>query len=346
MLKKKSLLQSAVVFGSTVLITLPMAACQSQVKVASASMEPVIFRGMCDASGAVPLSTNRFVIADDEDNVLRVYDVNTGGEPLAVYDISEGLDLHPQPRKKPGKPPKAPPELDIEGATKYKGLAYWITSHGRSSSGKYRAERLNFFATTLGEAEAPMEVVGKVSEELLADLIADPRMQPFNLAEAAEKAPKEQGGLNIEGLTERKEGGVWIGFRNPQPQNKALMVPLLNPEEVIDGKSARFGDPLLLDLNGRGIRALSWWRGRYLIAAGSYAGDEPSALYTWDGIKPPRLVHLRNADITNPEAFFTPENREEIMFFNDQGTRLVDGVECKKLKDSSQKTFTGVWFRL
>src|SRR5690606_3083686 len=182
---------------STVLVTLSMSACQSQVEVASAKMEPVIFRGMCDASGAVPLSANRFVIADDEDNVLRVYDVNTGGEPLAVYDISAGLDLHPRPRKNPGKPPKAPPELDIEGATRYQGLAYWITSHGRNSSGKYRAERLNFFATTLGDGQTPMEVTGSVSEDLLTELIADPRMQAFNLAAAAEKAPKELGGLNI-----------------------------------------------------------------------------------------------------------------------------------------------------
>lgn len=331
--------------GSTALIVLSLSAC-SQVQAASAKRQPVVFKGMCDASGAVPLSVDHFVIADDEDNVLRVYNVNKGGEPLAVYDISEGVGLHPRPRKKPGMPPKAPPELDIEGATHYRGNAYWITSHGRSSSGKYRAERLNFFATTLGDVQTPMKVVGKVNDTLLADLIADPQMQKFNLAEAAEKAPKEPGGLNIEGLTERKEGGMWIGFRNPQPENKALMVVLLNPEEVIQGKTARFGDPLLLDLDGRGIRALSWWRGRYLIAAGSYAGDEPSALYTWDGVHPPQRVHLPNATITNPEAFFTPENREEIMFFNDQGARMVDGVECKKLKDSSQKTFTGVWFRL
>lgn len=340
--KGKLLLQSVTILGSTLAIS----ACQSQAEVASAKLEPVVFRGMCDASGAVPLSAHKFVIADDEDNVLRVYDVNKGGDPLAVYDISASLDLYPKPRKKPGKPPKAPPELDIEGATQYKGLAYWITSHGRNSSGKYRAERLNFFATTLGDVDQPIQVSGKVNENLLADLIADPRMRPFNLAEAAEKAPKEEGGLNIEGLTERKEGGVWIGFRNPQPQNKALIVALLNPEEVIQGKPAKFSDPLLLDLDGRGIRALSWWRGRYLIAAGSYAGDEPSALYTWDGVKSPQRVLLRNADITNPEAFFTPENRDEIMFFNDQGARLVDGVECKKLKDSSQKTFTGIWFRL
>lgn len=319
-------------------------ACQSHS--ARISSEPVIFRGMCDASGAVPLSASRFAIADDEDNALRVYDVNKGGEPLAMYDLSAALGLHPRPSKKPGKPPKAPPELDIEGATIYKGLAYWITSHGRNSSGKYRAERLNFFATTLGEGDKPMKVSGDVYENLLADLVADPRMAPFKLAEAAEKAPKDPGGLNIEGLTARKEGGVWIGFRNPLPQQKALMVPLLNPEKVIHGETARFGEPLLLDLEGRGVRALSSWRGQYLIAAGAYAGDDPSTLYTWDGVGKPTPIPLPAARIANPEAFFTPESRDQIMFFNDQGTILVDGVACKKLDDPTRKYFTGVWFRL
>lgn len=343
MAKKKSFVKSVAVVG---IFCTAFIAISSSAEIASARSQPVIFRGMCDASGAVPLSADRFVIADDEDNALRVYDVNSGGKPLAVYDLSASLGLHPRPRKNPDKPPKAPPELDIEGATFYKGLAYWITSHGRNSSGKYRAERLHFFATTVGDVATPMQVSGKVNENLLADLIADPGMKKYNLAEAAEKAPKESGGLNIEGLTARKEGGVWIGFRNPQPENRALIVALLNPEEVIQGKPARFSDPQLLELNGRGIRALSWWRGRYLIAAGSYAGDEPSALYTWDGKQQPQFMSLRNTQVVNPEAFFTPENRDEIMFFNDQGSQLIDGVECKKLKDPAKKAFTGVWFRL
>lgn len=307
----------------------------------------VVFTGMCDASGAVPLSGELFAVADDEDNALRVYHAETGGKPLAVYDLSPSLGLKPKPRKNPGKPPKAPPELDIEGATRYRGLAYWITSHGRASSGKYKAERLNFFATTLGDQQHPLRVTGAIYENLIADLAADPRMRPFGLAAAAERAPKEAGGLNIEGLTERRAGGVWIGFRNPLPDNKALIVALLNPDGVIQGKAAEFGDPQLLDLGGRGIRALSWWQGRYLIAAGPYAGDDaPPALYSWDGAGAPEPVPLPNRALVNPEAFFTPETREEIMVFNDMGAHDIDGVECKKLKNPEDKYFTGVWLSL
>lgn len=332
------------------ILIMSMAACVAGCKaptIKRSEIQSVTFNGMCDASGAVPLSESLFAIADDEDNALRIYDANVGGDPLAIYDLSASLGLYPRPSKNPEKPPKNPPELDIEGATIYRGLAYWITSHGRSASGKLKPERLHFFATNLGSETQPINVVGQVYENLIADLAADPRMKKFNLLEAAEKAPKEHGGLNIEGLTERKEGGgVWIGFRNPLFNNKALMVTLLNPDEVINGKAARFGDPLLLDLGGRGVRAFSWWRGHYVIAAGSTAGDGPSQLYLWNGGKKVRALTMPVGETFNPEAFFTPETQDRFMVFNDQGSQLIDGVECKKLKDPAQKHFTGIWLKL
>src|SRR5690349_16148418 len=195
----------------------------------------VVFTGMCDASGAVPLSDRRFVVADDEDNVLRVYDVQ-GGAPLTGADVSAGLKLPLKKKKKPGSVPVAP-EADIEAATRIGDRAYFMTSHGRNSSGKSKPERLRFFATTTPE-NGDIEVIGEPYDGLLADLLADSRFASFDLAKAAELAPKSPGGLNLEGMTERKEGGVWLGFRNPIPEGRALLVPLLNPEELIAGKKA------------------------------------------------------------------------------------------------------------
>ena len=44
----------------------------------------VVFEGMCDASGAIPVDERRFAIADDEENEIRFYDAESGGPPLAV----------------------------------------------------------------------------------------------------------------------------------------------------------------------------------------------------------------------------------------------------------------------
>lgn len=310
------------------------------------SVSATYFYGMCDASAAVPLANNLFAVADDEDNVLRIYNAAEGGKAIASYDLSPSLGLDPIQPKNPDKPLKAPPELDIEGAALYQGNAYWITSHGRNSSGKFKEERLRFFATTIGTADTSMKIIGSAYEQLLSGLIEHADLKPFNLAAASELAPKDPGGLNIEALSTRKEGGLWIGFRNPIPNALALLVPLLNPEQVINGSKPEFGKPQLLDLGGRGIRAIAFWHGNYVIAAGSYDQGLDSRIYLWDGLNKPEEAAIDPTTITNPEAFFAAEDRTQLMLLNDQGSVLIDGQECKKLKDPTQKYFTGNWVKL
>lgn len=317
-----------------------LVSCDQQAKTNS------VFWGMCDASAAVPLSDRLFAVADDEDNLVRVYDAYNAGLPLVSYDLSAQLGLEPKPRKNLDKPPKAPPELDIEGAAIYGGLAYWITSHGRNSGGETKEERQRFFATRLVNKTQQMDIVGLPYERLLDDLLNALALSKFNLAAAAELAPKSQGGLNIEGLSARKQGGLWIGFRNPIPNHRALLIPLLNPELVIDGNLPHFGEPVLLDLGGRGIRAMTLWRGNYLIAAGDYDHGLDSQIYRWDGINEPTLIKLESGAVNNPEAFFASEKNNRVMLLNDQGSVLVAGKECKKLKETEQKFFTANWIEL
>src|SRR5918995_705524 len=53
----------------------------------------VQFEGACDASGAVPVDERHFAVADDEDNVLRVYDAFAGGPPVRRTNLSKQLAL-------------------------------------------------------------------------------------------------------------------------------------------------------------------------------------------------------------------------------------------------------------
>jgi hypothetical protein len=306
----------------------------------------LVFQGACDASGAVALTDTLFAVGDDEDNVLRVYDANRGGPPVTAVDVSDRLDLtkSTKRKKKSNKPSKAP-ELDIEAATRVGDLAFWITSHGRNSSGKLKPERFRFFATTAPREGQTLEVVGTPYERLLPDLLADARFASFDLQGASELAPKDRGGLNIEGLSERAGGGVLIGFRNPTPNEKALLIGLLNPEEVVHGKSARFSDPVLVDLDGLGVRSLSRWRGRYLIVAGHYATSDGSRLYAWNGRDRPERLPFEFRQF-NPEGFFTPDQRNDIMLLSDDGGIAIDGTDCKRLEDASLKRFRGAWLSL
>ena len=311
-----------------------------QAPAASAPTSPgsVVFRGMCDASGAVVLSDTRFAVADDEDNVLRVYDSVRGGEPLASIDVSSALDL---PIK------KKTPEADIEAATRVGDRALWLTSHGLRSSGKLDASRFRFFATTAPSAGTSLMPVGSPYHALLDDLLAAPQLARFELSAAAKLAPKAPGGLNLEGMTRRTDGNsVWIGFRNPRPEHKALVVPLLNPLAVVAGARAELGEPLLLELRGLGIRSLSLWRGQYLIIAGAVADEADSRLFRWDGRAsvPQELpVDLHG---WNPEAFVSRDEQEQVLLLSDDGSVEIDGQPCKKLRDPAKKQFRGVWVRL
>ncbi len=298
---------------------------------------PMLYSGMCDASAAVALTDKLFAVASDEESVIRVYDRDQDGAPLQSINVSAFLDL--DPRK---------PESDLEGAARMGDRAYWITSHGRNKNGKERPSRDRFFAVQIitNAQRVELKMVGKPYEHLLDDLMRDPKLKPFNLTRASKLEPKARGALNIEGLSATPEGRLLIGFRNPIPGGKALLVPLLNPEAVIQGQAARFGEPILLDLGGLGIRDMEYWDGQYAIIAGPYDGKGQSRIYEWPGgTSLPRLVKHAHLKGLNPEAiiFYPDKGREQFQLLSDDGKKLVNGKPCKQLAEPGQQHFRSVW---
>jgi hypothetical protein len=298
---------------------------------------PILYSGMCDASAAVALTDKLFAAASDEGSVIRVYDRDRQGAPLQNINLSAFLDL--DARK---------PEADLEGAARSGDRAYWITSHGRNKSGKDRRSRDRFFAVQIvtNAQRVELNMLGKPYEHLLDDLMRDPKLKPFNLAAASKLEPKARGALNIEGLSATPQGWLLIGFRNPIPGGKALLVPMLNPDAVIHGQAAIFGEPILLDLGGLGIRDMAYWDGQYAIIAGPYDGKGQSRLYEWlGGASTPRLVKHAHLKSLNPEAIiFYPDNGgEQFQLLSDDGKKLVNGKPCKELADPSQQHFRSIW---
>jgi hypothetical protein len=298
--------------------------------------KPTVFVGMCDASAAAALDENRFVVADDEDNVLRVYS-RAGGAALFSFDVSEFLGNQ-------GK--KKPKEADLEAAARIGAHTFWITSHGRNSKGKEQPERQRLFATKVRVSGDKVELTptGKPYLGLLDDLLADKRLARYRLAEAAKLAPKEPGALNIEGLAATPDGHLLIGFRNPVPEGRALIVPLLNPLEVCEGQPAKLGAAMELDLQGLGIRCIDYCAGRYVIIAGATgANGGPSRLFEWDGKAAPRRIDGVALTGLNPEgiAFHQSDGADEYFILSDDGGEKVEGMDCKDLKDPALKRFRG-----
>jgi hypothetical protein len=177
-------------------------------------------------------------------------------------------------------------------------------------------------------------------------MFQDERLKDYELEKAEELAPKEEGGLNIEGLTATPNGELLIGFRNPIPRGKALILPLTNPLDLIQKDESEvhaiFGNPIELDLGGLGIRSIEYWQDYkiYLIIAGAYDGSDEFAIYQWSGNRQdtPQKIELINLPVDfRPEAvLFYPNRKNQFQILSDDGAiPRVEGKECKEIKDEN-----------
>ena len=334
----------------------------------------LVYRGMSDASAAVAVSDDMFVVADDENNILRVYKTGVGGLPQFSCDMTGFLDVEPEY-----------PEADIEGATLVGDRIYWITSHGRNKDGKMRPNRYRFFAAKIKieNDKVAIEPVGKPCKTLAHKLVEMQMGRRLGLDKATRfdrnrlskkelerLAPKEQG-LNIEGLCASPDGKVlYIGLRNPLVENKmtgrgrAIVVPLDNPAAVVErGEAPVFGEEMLWDLGGLGIRSMEYspFHKAYFIVAGPRDEGPGFALYRWSGEKenPPVLVRQLSYGDFSPEAIVPFKSSSRLLLLSDDGTlpvKVASAAECvegellangacpnKFLIDANKKFFRGIW---
>jgi len=304
----------------------------------SLSTTQVLFEGALDGSAGCDVGGGFFVGATDEDNKLRLYEVK-GGPPRKTLDV--GVDA----AVKSALSLKKVKECDFEGAAKMGDLIFWIGSHGRDKDAKEQKERQVLLATKLTGIgkHAKLQIAGRVYTQLLRDFLKNPALAPFHLAEAATLAPNDEGGLNIESLA-ADHGKLWIGFRNPKSGGKdALLVPLLNPIKIIKRDArAKLGDPVLLNLNGLGVRDMVAWNDGFLIIAGDFVDRfepdaKPSRVFWWKPGTEPKDIGVDFGDL-NPEAIM-------IVGKGDKARTLILSDDGKYPGWNGMKTFRGVWLQ-
>jgi hypothetical protein len=304
------------------------------------------YLGACDASAAVAIGGGRFAIASDElcadgRQVLHVYDRDYP-RPLHAFDLRESLGRSVEQ------------EADIEAAVRVDGRIYWISSHGRSADGEREPGRCRFFATDL--VRRHLEPCGKPYARLLDDMLAAEALGPLGLAELEGRslAPKH-GGLNIEGMTARPDGALLLGLRSPLLDRRAVLLPYLNPDAVLEGRErAAFDAPITLDLQGNGIRDVTYDPARrvFVVLGGASGRGHGRTLYVWSGrpADDPVPVDVTIPQDFNAEALFVDEQTGYVRVFSDDGTRRVDTggrrpKENKALKDS-RRSFRSLWLVL
>ena len=338
----------------------------AQVPPAAGAGTIVTYRGMCEPSGAVALPRGsfggHFAVANDEDNILRVY-AGGGGEalPVATLDLKDFL----------GVDAAANDDLraDLEGGAWLGDRIFWLGSHSRSAGGRLRTSRRQLFATSLrGEVgSAGVTLVPQGAPVSLLPAMRD--RAGFGVAIGGDGrrqhlAPNVAG-FNLEGLAAGMDGlSLVVGLRGPLLNGRATLVPIENPNEAIGGAALRTGEPLLLNLHGRGVRSLEYVESRrsYLIVAGpptdadpGYPDGPPFRLYTWSGARGEDARPLGTADGEMrrlAEAQFTPEamiveaSGDRIQLLSDDGDRLQAGSPCSKVPSDSSREFRSVILRL
>ncbi|WP_240802016.1 hypothetical protein [Streptomyces sp. A1136] len=319
------------------------------------------FSGASDSSAAVDVGGGYTVVADDENNVLRLYDRARSAAPVRTWDFSSRLGVTK--------------EVDIEGATRIGDTVYWTGSLGNNKDGEYKAPRNTVFTTTVsGSGSGTQLAYGRSYKKLRDDLVAwdeaNGDRYGFAAGTAAGEAPKQIDGFNVEGL-EFAPGSTttaYLGFRAPLapavPGGKALLVPVTNFDKVLSsGSEAVFGSGVELDLGGLAVRDIRKnAANQYLILAGPWAeavanGDSaaPYALYQWDGV--PGHAPVKRADLptTDPggwEAIVevpdltAPGARVQLITDSGSADLYGDGVAAKDLTHPEWKKARTAWFTL
>ena len=303
----------------------------------AAAQTPTIDRdGTCDASAVAMLDPQRIIVASDEDNILRVYKIGEPGGPIEELHLDKFLMTE-----------KKNPEADIEAAARGGDRIYFITSHGCNRAGEQRPGRHRFFAIDVKgpKGEPKLTTTGKAYQHLLDALTADPQLTKYDFKNGVKLSPEKTGALNIEGLTAMPDGGVMIGFRSPLHEGKAILLPMTNPDKVIDGKKPTFAAPIELDLEGRGIRGIEYWstRKKYVILAGAATDeDESFAIYLWSGAadEAPTPIEIDFGDL-HPESVAIDDDTGTLLIVSDDGSRELLGQNCKDLP-ATQRLFRTV----
>ena len=247
-------------------------------------------QGSCDASAKADVGGGYFYVADDENNILRLYNSQLSGMPLRTVnaeDFANGSE-----------------EYDVEGATVSDDgkTIYWITSLANSKKGKEKPYRNRAFTTKINGSGAEATLTsGAYSEKFRDAMIKFGDDNGWSFSASASFAnsmiPKRIDGFNVEGLTLKTNGNgaAYIAFRAPCVPKKgvtptssnrkyAVMATVENFEQIFSGSgksstTPQVGAPVLFDFGGLGIRSIERVGDYYVIIAGLFEGGGTPKAY-------------------------------------------------------------------
>ncbi|WP_299845661.1 DUF3616 domain-containing protein [uncultured Paracoccus sp.] len=216
---------------------------------------------------------------------------------------------------------------DLEGLTiDAQDRVYAITSHSLTNKGERNPDREQLLRFRVSGSS-----VGEIRSvtQLRNALASDPVVTEALAAELGEEPDFDE--LNIEGLAYvHQSGHLYLGLRGPLANDRSIIIAIENPDQIFDdGAAPRFGPPVLLDLQGGGIRALSFdpILGSFLMVneIEGYEGNRYSQLWSWSGapsVRPepialPDIINLNNVESIDSITF---AGEPRLLIMSDEGS--------------------------
>jgi hypothetical protein len=215
---------------------------------------------------------------------------------------------------------------DLEGLSMDSdGNIYAITSHSRDSKGARQPSREQLLRFRIvGDDVMDLEVYTGLIDQLqrspiLQQALSQHTDQLVNFSQ-----------INIEGLNfDQKNQRLLLGFRAPLVDGKSMIVKIANPVGIFErNEPPKFSDVALLELQGGGIRSLSFdpILGRFLIVneISGHEGNLYSQLWSWSGepdaqpepVALPEIINLHNVESIDS---ITINGESRLLIMSDEG---------------------------
>ena len=277
------------------------------------------FSGIYEPSAAQQLPDGSLLILEDESaRALNILSLNADGS-TSENDKQDKRLVKSFKRE----------ISDLEGiALGENGSVYSTTSFSRTKKGKRDAAREQLLRFSIEDGKL---VTGSAYMDF-GDFLRS--------SNVFENVRRDNGGkavdlddMNIEALSfDADNRQLLFGFREPLVDGKSMVVRMDNPQQVFDnGTQPELSEDIsLLDLNGGGIRSLSYDTrlGAYLIASEvqTVSGKWRSKLWLWGGdsdqrpqlLDIPAIEKMKNIEAITPVVI---DGVEKVMLLSDDGNR-------------------------
>ncbi len=326
-----------------------------------AGINTIWHTGICDASAAIKINDSLYIIADDEKNVLCLYNRTKPGLPLQSFDYSNMLKL----KDCKGKDCS---ETDVEAGVqslKEAKKIYWLgsLSNGKYPKCKLKPNRNRVFSTTITQSNNETKMsVDKWYSKLREDISrwGNAYGYAFSKSIAEGTDPKTKEGFSLEGAAFAPDSTtLYIGMRAPLvppgKRNNAVIIPIQNFENWFNNTQntpPAFAAPIELNLSNRGIRDITRLsNGTYIIAAGNCESSINSALYKWNGLPESQPVLLQEINTAGLNVEGIIEVKQDnapgkiyLQMVCDNGNEIYynDGIKAKDIGQREYKKFRSV----